>query len=342
MPKRRHLDTVSTWGTNEYGFPASTTQEEIAKEFSKSLGRILGTSKEAKANTKAKQLQNDTYKTPVTYIGGTPEQAREQFWRQEPVLQHAVDSVGELYGINPDVVKYRINHEGFVDHYIQDRNSMVSEGNADRIPRGYRILNDLTTSLGDGISEFGFDDVGTLLDEGKVQLKGTRYYPTVDGKYKESSPKYFSGEYWEDGVPYRNEKGRITNTATGMGNADNFGLTAATLKYFRDEAQKDYPNASNYDLDRYALAYYNRGIAGGRKWVQSGANGYNYKALGGSIKPRRSLKSGGAIHIDPANRDKFNATKERTGKTTEELTHSKNPLTRKRAIFAQNAAKWNH
>ena len=29
-------------------------------------------------------------------------------------------------------------------------------------------------------------------------------------------------------------------------------------------------------------------------------------------------------------------------KSTEELTHSKNPLTRKRAIFAQNAAKWNH
>lgn len=47
------------------------------------------------------------------------------------------------------------------------------------------------------------------------------------------------------------------------------------------------------------------------------------------------------IHIDPKNKGKFNATKKRTGKTTEELTHSKNPLTRKRAIFAQNAAKWN-
>lgn len=51
---------------------------------------------------------------------------------------------------------------------------------------------------------------------------------------------------------------------------------------------------------------------------------------------------GGTIHIDPANKGKFNATKVRTGKTTEELTHSKNPLTRKRAIFAQNAAKWHH
>ena len=47
------------------------------------------------------------------------------------------------------------------------------------------------------------------------------------------------------------------------------------------------------------------------------------------------------IHIDPENKGKFTATKERTGKSTEELTHSKNPLTKKRAIFAQNAKRWN-
>ena len=47
------------------------------------------------------------------------------------------------------------------------------------------------------------------------------------------------------------------------------------------------------------------------------------------------------IHIKDENKGKFNATKERTGKSTEELTHSKNPITRKRAIFAQNAKKWN-
>jgi hypothetical protein len=52
-------------------------------------------------------------------------------------------------------------------------------------------------------------------------------------------------------------------------------------------------------------------------------------------------KSGG-IHINPKNKGKFNATKKATGKTTEELTHSKNPKTRKRAIFAQNAKKWKH
>lgn len=47
------------------------------------------------------------------------------------------------------------------------------------------------------------------------------------------------------------------------------------------------------------------------------------------------------IHINPENKGKFTATKKRTGKSTEELTHSKNPLTRKRAIFVQNVKKWN-
>ena len=48
-----------------------------------------------------------------------------------------------------------------------------------------------------------------------------------------------------------------------------------------------------------------------------------------------------AIRINPRNRGKFTETMKRTGKTAEELSHSKNPLTRKRAIFALNARKWN-
>jgi len=68
--------------------------------------------------------------------------------------------------------------------------------------------------------------------------------------------------------------------------------------------------------------------------------------LGGKIiqyiDPNLNYKNGGKIHINPANKGKFNALKARTGKSTEELTHSSNPLTRKRAIFAQNASKWKH
>jgi hypothetical protein len=47
-----------------------------------------------------------------------------------------------------------------------------------------------------------------------------------------------------------------------------------------------------------------------------------------------------SIHINPANRGKFTATKKATGKTTAELARSKNPVTKKRAIFAENAKKW--
>ena len=47
------------------------------------------------------------------------------------------------------------------------------------------------------------------------------------------------------------------------------------------------------------------------------------------------------IEIKPENKGKFNATKKATGKSTEELTHSKNPITKKRAIINQNTKKWN-
>lgn len=63
----------------------------------------------------------------------------------------------------------------------------------------------------------------------------------------------------------------------------------------------------------------------------------NYIAYGGPL-----FADGGRIYIKPENRGKFTETKRRTGKTTEELTHSKSPVTRKRAIFAQNAKKWHH
>lgn len=53
-------------------------------------------------------------------------------------------------------------------------------------------------------------------------------------------------------------------------------------------------------------------------------------------------RNGGGIHIKPENRGKFTETMRRTGKTAEELKHSSNPLTRKRATFAINARKWKH
>ena len=89
-------------------------------------------------------------------------------------------------------------------------------------------------------------------------------------------------------------------------------------------------NWSNSDI-RYGLL---APLAGGTALL-----GYN--SLGQPIDTYKHGKDSG-IHINPKNRGKFNALKKRTGKTTEQLTHSKNPLTRKRAIFALNSKKWKH
>lgn len=51
-------------------------------------------------------------------------------------------------------------------------------------------------------------------------------------------------------------------------------------------------------------------------------------------------KSG--IHIKPENKGKFTAYKKRTGKSTEEALHSKDPHVRQMANFAKNAKKWHH
>lgn len=64
--------------------------------------------------------------------------------------------------------------------------------------------------------------------------------------------------------------------------------------------------------------------------------------LAGTYNPVPAYKEGGSIHIKPENKGKFTETMKRTGKSAEELSHSKNPLTRKRAQFAINAQKWNH
>lgn len=64
--------------------------------------------------------------------------------------------------------------------------------------------------------------------------------------------------------------------------------------------------------------------------------------LGNVSSEPLTFKKGGKIHINPKNKGKLTETARRTGKSFEELSHSKNPLTRKRAIFALNSRKWKH
>ena len=65
-----------------------------------------------------------------------------------------------------------------------------------------------------------------------------------------------------------------------------------------------------------------------------------YDAGKKEFNPSENVEEGDSgIEIKPENKGKFTATKKATGKSTEELTHSKNPLTRKRANFAKMAKR---
>lgn len=209
----------------------------------------------AKRTATTRRLIQETNSITPTYIGGTPDEARAEFWRQEPVMQHAVDSIADRYGIDPDALKYRIDREGFTDTQIRIRNNPNFGAY-----RGYDLLH----TMSGGVEDFGLDDVATYIKDGKVK--------PINEKWLE--------------VYFNNEKGRETHGADGESTKDNIGLSAATLKYFIDTAKKDNPNISDYDANRYGLAYYNRGIEGGRKWVKNGAQGYGY---------RRRLESRGKL-----------------------------------------------
>ena len=77
-----------------------------------------------------------------------------------------------------------------------------------------------------------------------------------------------------------------------------------------------------------------------KNWAKAGELGYKdgQSEFGADYDPFKDLKNE-SIEIKPENKGKFTATKKATGKSTEELTHSKNPLTRKRANFAKMAKR---
>lgn len=181
-----------------------------------------------------------------TYIGGTTQKARDKYWEQAPVMRHAVDSIAREYGLNPMVLRNRLNHEGFVDNAIRSHNEALKTQIDKREQSNYSKLNK-NSGLHAGTNEFGLDDVMTYIKEGNV-------IPTNKTTY---SDHYF-----------KNEHGRTTHAVTGATNADNISLMGATLKYMRDKANKDFPNSSRIFLDEAAGIYFNRGTTGGKKYMQ--------------------------------------------------------------------------
>ena len=123
---------------------------------------------------------------------------------------------------------------------------------------------------------------------------------------------------------YKNQLDQAGILATGRDKSVN-----ATLYGNGESARKYYGSLNDSDKKVY-----------NSERVKQGMEPFTNGGLVGKRSLINTYKDGGTIHIKPENKGKFNATKKATGKSTEELTHSKNPVTKKRAIFAQNAAKW--
>lgn len=190
------------------------------------------------------------------YIGGKKQEARDKFWKQAPIMQHAVDSIAQAYKINPAILRKRLDIEGFTDAAIRYHNSALPS----REYSNYENLNGNYMGPNIGFEAFGLDDFQDYMNDGKIKLIRESWYPTEN----------------------QNEQKRWVNSASGITIADNIGMTAATLKYFRDLAKRDFPNASEAFLDFAAGAYYNRGAAGGKKYMLT------YKQ-GGTLIPKKYL-----------------------------------------------------
>lgn len=187
----------------------------------------------------------------TNYIGGNKQEVRNKYWEQAPIMNHVIDSISNIYNLNPNVLKHRLNEEGFTDNAIAEHNKNVKNKTNNRNSSNYSKLHQ--------INSLDFSDEHTQdlygLDDGFYYIERGDVVPTKETNYNDH---YFTNKF-----------GRKTHAVHGKTVNDNFNLTAATLKFMRDKASKDFPNASRIFLDEAAGIYYNRGITGGKKYMKN-------------------------------------------------------------------------
>ena len=58
-------------------------------------------------------------KKQFPYIGGTTEQTRKKLWSVKPKIKAATDSIANAYGISSELLRNRLDAEGFTDKIIK-------------------------------------------------------------------------------------------------------------------------------------------------------------------------------------------------------------------------------
>ena len=190
---------------------------------------------------------------PRVYIGGTTNEARQKYYEKDIELTNTIKQMAKQYGISPNVLASRIADEGPIDEAIRNYNNT----------NGHFQRGDMIGPI------WGLDDMGTWISNGTVKpRKDLKVYTDVE---------------------MEKEKGRTTYSVESDNYMDGVELTAVALRYFKDEMRKKYPKASEAQLEQYATAAFNNGIAGATNLINQGKiqNAYkpfiNIKKNGGNL-----------------------------------------------------------
>ena len=241
-----------------------------------------------------------------------------------------------------------LNVKKFVNSALQDEKVISGLGSlAGQIGYG-AFSGGLNSGVGAGINKIG-NGIGSVLP-GKTGSIVSLGSGLVGGAINSLIGTKWNQQNIEN---VENETARMNNLAAGANSLDALQDTIATtagMSNFSDSyigkgglfAKGKVRDRANKLRDNLQLAFDRQNLTldtNAQNIMQDtiGNLEANYVAFGGPLY----YADGGPIYIKPENRGKFTETKRRTGKTTEELTHSKNPLTRKRAIFALNSRHWN-
>ncbi len=193
------------------------------------------------------------------------------------------------------------------------------------------------------IKDNGFDDNGKRLkDTFTVKYKAPR--KNFDKKMRDLYISLFESNI-VDGCPI-NEDGATSAEASGQFVQPLFGEPIRKKTVYITQEQSDYlkkvinEEEGNCPVQSHIGGFgYTAPIGDGKN---NKGNDFYKEANDHQDMMKKSWKGAmeeSSIHIKKENEGKFTETKKRTGKSTEELTHSKNPLTRKRANFAKMAKR---
>lgn len=266
-------DNPPAWATSWTDTANAQTPDSVPKKwYNIQTGEFELPAVEVKQDNGWSDVINRLTDTPKkrSYIGGTPSEARDTFWKQDKVMSDAVDSIADRYGISSAALKNRLNHEGFVDNAIRRLNG------EDKYHPAQSGKNLLYSDKYDGFGHFGTDDVGSFIKNGDVKLINENWY-SDDAE---------------------NEYGRPTVYANGATVADNIGIVAATLAAFKKEAKEKYPNFTDHQAEVYANIRYNRGKTGASNYFKKkGFGEYDFKeySIGGPLvdAAKRYYEEGG-------------------------------------------------